>query len=81
MRHMFTTTTIRLRQTSLAYTFKTNTKYLRDTTVSVIGTNLFFAFTKTPFDRNKYLVVNPGGVGIDMLGNANPQDLLVFRKT
>ncbi|HFK5506025.1 SusC/RagA family TonB-linked outer membrane protein [Elizabethkingia anophelis] len=66
--YVYNATTIRLRQASLAYTFKTNTKYLRDATVSVIGTNLFFFYKKAPFDPEQVSGVNPGGVGIDMLG-------------
>lgn len=54
--YVYNATTIRLRQASLAYTFKTNTKYLRDATVSVIGTNLFFFYKKHLSIRNKYLV-------------------------
>ncbi|WP_407482411.1 SusC/RagA family TonB-linked outer membrane protein [Elizabethkingia meningoseptica] len=66
--YIYNATTIRLRQASLAYTFKTNSKYLRDATVSVIGTNLFFFYKKAPFDPEQVSGVNPGGVGIDMLG-------------
>jgi hypothetical protein len=66
--YMYKATAIRLRQASVSYTFKVNSKYLSDATVSVIGTNLFFLYKKAPFDPEQVSGVNPGGVGVDIFG-------------
>ncbi|WP_255412698.1 SusC/RagA family TonB-linked outer membrane protein [Elizabethkingia sp. YR214] len=66
--YMYSATTIRLRQASASYTFKLNSKYLEDATLSLIGTNLFFFYKKAPFDPEQVSGVNPGGVGIDIYG-------------
>ncbi|AYZ14631.1 SusC/RagA family TonB-linked outer membrane protein [Chryseobacterium arthrosphaerae] len=66
--YMYKATAIRLRQASVSYTFKVNSKYLSDATLSVIGTNLFFLYKKAPFDPEQVSGVNPGGVGVDIFG-------------
>lgn len=66
--YMYEATTVRLRQASASYTFKVNSKYMREATVSIIGTNLFFFYKKAPFDPEQVSGVNPGGVGVDVFG-------------
>jgi hypothetical protein len=66
--YIYKATAIRLRQVSLSYTFKMNSKYMQDATVSFIGSNLFFFYKKAPFDPEQVSGVNPGGVGVDVYG-------------
>lgn len=66
--YLYSATTIRLRQASISYTFDVNSKYLRNTTVSLIGTNLFFFYKKAPFDPEQVSGNTPGGVGVDSFG-------------
>ncbi|WP_228459199.1 hypothetical protein [Chryseobacterium carnipullorum] len=66
--YIYSATTVRLRQASIAYTFDINSSYLRNTTVSIVGTNLFFFYKKAPFDPEQVSGNTPGGVGVDSFG-------------
>lgn len=66
--YIYKATAVRLRQASISYTLKTDSKIFRDATLSVIGTNLFFLYKDAPFDPEQVSGVNPGGVGVDMFG-------------
>lgn len=66
--YMYNATNVRLRQASISYQFSINGKYFKDATLSLIGTNLFFLYNKAPFDPEQVSGVNPGGVGVDILG-------------
>ncbi|MCJ7934224.1 MAG: SusC/RagA family TonB-linked outer membrane protein [Chryseobacterium sp.] len=66
--YMYSATTVRLRQASISYTFDINSKYMRNATVSLVGTNLFFFYKKAPFDPEQVSGNTPGGVGVDSFG-------------
>lgn len=66
--YIYSATTVRLRQASISYTFDINSKYMRNTTVSLVGTNLFFFYKKAPFDPEQVSGNTPGGVGVDSFG-------------
>lgn len=66
--YIYNATTVRLRQASISYSFDVNSKYFRNATLSVIGTNLFFFYKKAPFDPEQVSGVNAGGLGVDMFG-------------
>ncbi|MDV7696904.1 SusC/RagA family TonB-linked outer membrane protein [Chryseobacterium soli] len=66
--YMYSATTVRLRQASISYTFDVDSKYMRNATVSLIGTNLFFFYKKAPFDPEQVSGNTPGGVGVDSFG-------------
>lgn len=66
--YIYSATTVRLRQASIGYTFDINSSYLRNATVSIVGTNLFFFYKKAPFDPEQVSGNTPGGVGVDSFG-------------
>ncbi|MEF9480025.1 SusC/RagA family TonB-linked outer membrane protein [Chryseobacterium sp. 1B4] len=66
--YMYSATTVRLRQASISYSFDINSKYMRNATVSLVGTNLFFFYKKAPFDPEQVSGNTPGGVGVDSFG-------------
>lgn len=66
--YMYSATTVRLRQASISYTFDIKSKYMRNATVSLVGTNLFFFYKKAPFDPEQVSGNTPGGVGVDSFG-------------
>ncbi|MFP8894991.1 SusC/RagA family TonB-linked outer membrane protein [Chryseobacterium sp. EZn1] len=66
--YLYSATTIRLRQASISYTFDIQSKYMRNATVSLVGTNLFFFYKKAPFDPEQVSGNTPGGVGVDSFG-------------
>ncbi|UHO38097.1 SusC/RagA family TonB-linked outer membrane protein [Chryseobacterium capnotolerans] len=66
--YIYSATTVRLRQASIGYTFDINSSYLRNATVSLVGTNLFFFYKKAPFDPEQVSGNTPGGVGVDSFG-------------
>ncbi|WP_430827112.1 SusC/RagA family TonB-linked outer membrane protein [Chryseobacterium indologenes] len=66
--YMYSATTVRLRQASISYTFDINAKYMKNATVSLVGTNLFFFYKKAPFDPEQVSGNTPGGVGVDSFG-------------
>ncbi|WP_370901004.1 SusC/RagA family TonB-linked outer membrane protein [Chryseobacterium gossypii] len=66
--YMYNATTVRLRQASISYTFDINSKYMKNATVSLVGTNLFFFYKKAPFDPEQVSGNTPGGVGVDSFG-------------
>lgn len=66
--YIYKATAVRLRQVSVSYSFKVNSKYMQDATVSLIGSNLFFFYKKAPFDPEQVSGVTPGGVGVDAYG-------------
>lgn len=66
--YIYSATTVRLRQASISYTFDINSKYMRSTTISLVGTNLFFFYKKAPFDPEQVSGNTPGGVGVDSFG-------------
>ena len=66
--YMYSATTVRLRQASVSYTFDINSKYMKNATVSLVGTNLFFFYKKAPFDPEQVAGNTPGGVGVDSFG-------------
>ncbi|WP_312297121.1 SusC/RagA family TonB-linked outer membrane protein [Chryseobacterium sp.] len=66
--YLYSATTVRLRQASISYTFDINSKYMRNATVSLVGTNLFFFYKKAPFDPEQVSGNTPGGVGVDSFG-------------
>ncbi|REC48874.1 SusC/RagA family TonB-linked outer membrane protein [Chryseobacterium pennipullorum] len=66
--YMYSATTIRLRQAAISYTFDINAKYMKNATVSLVGTNLFFFYKKAPFDPEQVSGNTPGGVGVDSFG-------------
>ena len=66
--YMYKATAIRLRQAAISYTFKMRSDYMRDLTLGVTGSNLFFFYKKAPFDPEQVSGVNAGGVGVDMFG-------------
>jgi hypothetical protein len=65
---MYSATTVRLRQASISYSFDIQSKYMRNATVSLVGTNLFFFYKKAPFDPEQVSGNTPGGVGVDSFG-------------
>ncbi|WES96674.1 SusC/RagA family TonB-linked outer membrane protein [Chryseobacterium arthrosphaerae] len=66
--YLYSATTVRLRQASISYTFDINSKYMKNATVSLVGTNLFFFYKKAPFDPEQVSGNTPGGVGVDSFG-------------
>ncbi|WP_260446954.1 hypothetical protein, partial [Chryseobacterium lactis] len=52
----------------ISYTFDINSKYMKNATVSLVGTNLFFFYKKAPFDPEQVSGNTPGGVGVDSFG-------------
>ena len=66
--YMYSATTVRLRQASISYSFDIQSKYMRNATVSLVGTNLFFFYKKAPFDPEQVSGNTPGGVGVDSFG-------------
>ncbi|MDM1553765.1 MULTISPECIES: SusC/RagA family TonB-linked outer membrane protein [Chryseobacterium] len=66
--YIYSATTVRLRQASIGYTFDIKSSYLRNATVSIVGTNLFFFYKKAPFDPEQVSGNTPGGVGVDSFG-------------
>ncbi|EJL75647.1 SusC/RagA family TonB-linked outer membrane protein [Chryseobacterium populi] len=78
--YIYKATAVRLRQASISYTLKTNSKIFKDATVSIIGTNLFFFYKDAPFDPEQVSGVNPGGVGVDMFGTPITRSLGVSLK-
>ncbi|WP_185291090.1 SusC/RagA family TonB-linked outer membrane protein [Chryseobacterium lactis] len=66
--YLYSATTVRLRQASVSYTFDINSKYMKNATVSLVGTNLFFFYKKAPFDPEQVSGNTPGGVGVDSFG-------------
>ena len=66
--YMYKATAVRLRQAAISYTFKIKSDYMRDVTVGLTGSNLFFFYKKAPFDPEQVSGVNAGGVGVDMFG-------------
>ncbi|SKB65702.1 TonB-linked outer membrane protein, SusC/RagA family [Soonwooa buanensis] len=67
--YIYKATNIRLRQASVSYTFDVNSKYMKNATVSLVGSNLFFLYKKAPFDPEQVSGNTPGGVGVDSFGN------------
>lgn len=66
--YIYSATTVRLRQASIGYTFDIKSSYLKNATVSIVGTNLFFFYKKAPFDPEQVSGNTPGGVGVDSFG-------------
>jgi len=66
--YVYEATTIRLRQAAISYTFDLNSSFLRNASLSLIGTNLFFFYKKAPFDPEQVSGNTPGGVGVDSFG-------------
>lgn len=66
--YLYSATAIRLRELSLGYTFPVKGKTIRNLSVSVIGSNLFFFKKDAPFDPEQVSGVYPGGVGVDVFG-------------
>lgn len=66
--YIYNATTVRLRQASVSYTFDLKSNYFKNTTVSLVGTNLFFFYKKAPFDPEQVSGNTPGGVGVDSFG-------------
>ncbi|MDR2234566.1 MAG: SusC/RagA family TonB-linked outer membrane protein [Chryseobacterium sp.] len=66
--YLYSATTVRLRQAAISYTFDIDSKYLKNATVSLVGTNLFFFYKKAPFDPEQVSGNTPGGVGVDSFG-------------
>ncbi len=66
--YIYSATTVRLRQASVAYTFDLDSRYMKNVSVSLIGTNLFFFYKKAPFDPEQVSGNTPGGVGVDSFG-------------
>ena len=67
--YMYKATNIRLRQATVSYTFDVNSKYMKNATLSLVGSNLFFLYKKAPFDPEQVSGNTPGGVGVDSFGN------------
>lgn len=66
--YIYSATTVRLRQASISYTFDIKSSVLRNATVGIVGTNLFFFYKKAPFDPEQVSGNTPGGVGVDSFG-------------
>lgn len=66
--YIYSATTVRLRQASIGYTFDIKSSVLKNATVSIVGTNLFFFYKKAPFDPEQVSGNTPGGVGVDSFG-------------
>lgn len=67
--YLYKATSVRLRQAAISYTFDVNSKYMRNASLSLVGTNLFFFYKKAPFDPEQVSGNTPGGVGVDAFGN------------
>ncbi|MFT3978891.1 MAG: SusC/RagA family TonB-linked outer membrane protein [Ferruginibacter sp.] len=66
--YMYSATAVRLRELSLGYSFPVKGKTIKNLSLSVIGSNLFFFKKDAPFDPEQVSGVNPGGVGVDVFG-------------
>lgn len=66
--YMYSATAVRLREVALTYKTGVTGRVIKDITVGVIGSNLFFFKKSAPFDPEQVSGVYPGGVGIDVFG-------------
>ncbi|BAV07626.1 TonB-linked outer membrane protein, SusC/RagA family [Filimonas lacunae] len=67
--YMYSATAIRFREFSLSYRTSFTSKTIKDLSIGVIGSNLFFFKKSAPFDPEQVSGVYPGGVGIDVFGS------------
>lgn len=67
--YMYSATAIRMREVSLSYRTPVKSKVVKDVTLGLTGSNLFFFKKSAPFDPEQVSGVNPGGVGIDVFGS------------
>ena len=61
-------TAVRLRECYLAYSVSPTNKLLKELSVGITGSNLFFFYLKAPYDPEQVAGVNPNGVGVDTFG-------------
>jgi TonB-linked SusC/RagA family outer membrane protein len=66
--YMFSATAVRLRSVSLSYNLPIRSNVVKNLSVGLIGSNLFFFYRKAPFDPEQVSGVTPGGVGQDVFG-------------
>ncbi len=66
--YMYSATSIRLREMSIAYRLPFRNKKIGDMRLGIIGNNLLFLKRDAPFDPELVAGVNPGGVGVDVFG-------------
>lgn len=64
--YMYSATSIRLRELSIAWRLPLRNKKAGDIRLGIIGQNLFFLKRHAPFDPEQVAGVNPGGVGVDV---------------
>ncbi|MDI9310279.1 MAG: SusC/RagA family TonB-linked outer membrane protein [Limnohabitans sp.] len=74
--YIYDATNIVLREFSLGYTYKPNSKSFFDSaSLSVIGRNLLFFYKKAPFDPNVSLSTGEGLQGVDIFGLPSTRSL------